>query len=220
MLVNTYWTNIYRVTDYDMLSTSRPIFENTVAVHPACAHLGPGGYWIDWQTDGNLSSGPWANPITILGQTTTGNGLQSLDNGVTWAPALDSGSSTRQGLPFRIFGTAGIPTPMFVTHVRIRAIPARQLLRGIVRMGTGNDMVGGTGPGAPVGGARVAVEWTIPAGNVIHQTRRTNARGLAFPVMLWNWPGTYILCVSDATHPGYYYDPSQNWETCAAVDVN
>ncbi len=38
--------------------------------------LAQGTYWVQSATDGSLASGPWAPPITILGQTTTGNALQ------------------------------------------------------------------------------------------------------------------------------------------------
>jgi hypothetical protein len=69
--------------------------------------LPAGTYWLDWQTDGSLASGPFAPPISINGVLTTGNGLVTGDNGATWAPALDGGSNTQQGFPFIIEGTPG-----------------------------------------------------------------------------------------------------------------
>ena len=76
--------------------------------------LAAGTYWLDWQVDGTLSSGPWAPPISILGQTTTGNGLQSVSGGA-FAPALDGGTGTQQGLPFQLLGDGGgngtVPEP-------------------------------------------------------------------------------------------------------------
>ena len=62
-----------------------------------------GTYWVAWQTDGTLSSGPWAPPVTILGQTTTGNGQQSITGG-PYAPVSDVGG---QGFPFIIEGQSG-----------------------------------------------------------------------------------------------------------------
>ncbi len=53
--------------------------------------------------DGSLTSGPWVPPVTILGQTTTGNALQFTS---VWAPAIDTGIGTQQGLPFLILGAA------------------------------------------------------------------------------------------------------------------
>jgi hypothetical protein len=66
-------------------------------------HLPPGTYWIDWQMDGTLASGPFVPPVTILGQTTTGNARQWL-NGGDWNPVHDTGTGTPQGLPFILRG--------------------------------------------------------------------------------------------------------------------
>src|SRR4030067_1536487 len=56
--------------------------------------------------DGDITySGPWAPPITILGQITTGNALQYTSSSGAWAPALDTGTDTQQGFPFVIEGT-------------------------------------------------------------------------------------------------------------------
>ena len=98
-LVNTTWSNIYRVTDTGLTNTARPVMANTAAVG---TFLTPGTYWLDWQTGGTLALGPFAPPVSVLGQTTTGNGLQSSGPGV-WNPLVDVGP---QGLPFVIEGTA------------------------------------------------------------------------------------------------------------------
>ncbi len=95
-LMGSVWSNIYRVVDYSMMDTNRPIMVSTVSCG---THLAPGTYWLDWQVGGTLSSGPWAPPISILGQTTTGNGLQYY---TSWAAALDAGTLTQQGLPFKV----------------------------------------------------------------------------------------------------------------------
>lgn len=114
VMTSTGWTNIFRVTDTTLGATNRPVMANTVTL-ASPLHLDPGTYWIDWQTDGSLASGPWAPPITINGQASTGNGLQSLaDNGATFAPALDGGANAdQQGFPFIIEGViAGGGTPV------------------------------------------------------------------------------------------------------------
>jgi hypothetical protein len=98
----TGWSNIYRVLDTSSGNTDRPIMYDVANM--GGMYLPQGDYWLAWQTNGSLGSGPWAPPITINGQTTTGNGLQSLDNGATWAAALDGGTGTAQGLPFIIEG--------------------------------------------------------------------------------------------------------------------
>jgi hypothetical protein len=101
-LLSSVWSSIYRVLDTGLLDTSRPIMANTVS---AGVYLPPGIYWLDWQTDGSLASGPWAPPIAILGQTTTGNALQFTPSTGAWNPLVDSGTGTPQGFPFVLMGT-------------------------------------------------------------------------------------------------------------------
>ncbi|MFH1679824.1 MAG: hypothetical protein ABIH26_04175 [Candidatus Eisenbacteria bacterium] len=104
-LSGSAWSGIYRVTESSTgEATNRPIMADVCS---APVVLGPGTYWLAWMTDGTLASGPWAPPITINGQTTTGNGLQSLDSGTSYADAQDSGTLTQQGFPFVIEGTSG-----------------------------------------------------------------------------------------------------------------
>ena len=97
-LLSSEVPNLQRDLDTSTCVNSRYIFAN---VADAGVLLPPGTYWIDWMTDGSLSSGPWAPPITILGETTTGNAMQYT---TAWAPALDTGTSTQQGMPFIIEG--------------------------------------------------------------------------------------------------------------------
>lgn len=112
LMTDTNWTNIYRVTEVTSgQNTDRAIMYDTLAF-AAPVHLDPGTYWVDWQTDGTAASGPWAPPVTIGGTCVTGDGLQSLDNGVTFAPVTDTGSGCAQDIPFVIEGTVsgGVPT--------------------------------------------------------------------------------------------------------------
>lgn len=104
--------DILRVTDTTTgTNTDRQIAVNVVDVY---MNFPAGTYWLDWQTDGTGASGPWAPPITINGSTTTGNGLQSTDGGVTYVNANDTGTTTQQGFPFIIYGpqpeAAPVPT--------------------------------------------------------------------------------------------------------------
>ncbi|GAB4579976.1 MAG: hypothetical protein Fur0022_27150 [Anaerolineales bacterium] len=99
------WSNIYRVEDITLTDANRPIMVNTVEL--GGLHLPAGTYWLDWQTDGTLISGPWAPPISIMGEITTGNALQF--DTATWNPLLDTGTATQQGLPFQIIGVAEPP---------------------------------------------------------------------------------------------------------------
>jgi hypothetical protein len=100
VMIDTAWSGIYRVTDTTPGATNRPIMANTAA---AGTVLMPGTYWIEWQADGSLASGPWAPPITIDGVDTTGNAYQNLAGVI--GPAEDGSTLTQQGFPFIIVGT-------------------------------------------------------------------------------------------------------------------
>jgi hypothetical protein len=102
-LAGTSWPNMYRVLDTAMTNTQRPPMAN---VGTAGVVLPPGTYWLDWMTDGSGASGPWAPPISIVGQTTTGNALQYTG---AWAAAVDTGLGTPQGMPFIVEGAVAGP---------------------------------------------------------------------------------------------------------------
>lgn len=101
-LVSSTFSNIYRSIDTDPFANSRPVMVQTVNIGTG---LAPGTYWVQWMTSGTLTSGPWVPPITINGQTTTGNGKQNLAG--TWQNAMDG--TFQQGIPFILLGTAIIP---------------------------------------------------------------------------------------------------------------
>ena len=65
-LAGSSFSNIYRVLDTGLTDTARPIMADVVTVNTT---LPAGTYWLDWQTGGTLASGPWAPPVSILGQT-------------------------------------------------------------------------------------------------------------------------------------------------------
>ena len=102
-LASTTWTNSYRVLDTALTNNQRPIMADVVTVNTT---LPAGTYWLDWQTGGTLASGPWAPPVSILGQTAKpgANGLQYDPTAATWNPALDT--TFQQDLPFVIEGTS------------------------------------------------------------------------------------------------------------------
>lgn len=98
----TTFSNIYRYSD-TAPGTTRPLMKQTVTIGVT---LGEGHYWIDWQSNGSLASGPWVPPISINGQTNTGDALQ-YGSGV-WNPIIDNGTAQApQGLPFTLDGTMG-----------------------------------------------------------------------------------------------------------------
>ncbi|MGC8764148.1 MAG: Ig domain-containing protein [Acidobacteriota bacterium] len=121
-LLSTEYAHIQRDSETSTCANTRYVMKNLCS---AGVSLPAGTYWIEWTTDGSNSySGPWAPPITILGQTTTGNALQYTSS---WAPALDSGTSTPQGFPFILYTcAAGCPT---ITVTPAPPLPAMQ--RGV-----------------------------------------------------------------------------------------
>lgn len=100
----TQFSGIYRMTD-TTAGCTRPLMVETVSL-AGCPLLPPGTYWLDYQLDGSLGSGPWVPPLVVPGQTTTGNALQFLGSSSTWGPALDTGSAAQQGVPFLLSGTS------------------------------------------------------------------------------------------------------------------
>ncbi|MCD4690838.1 hypothetical protein K8S17_05185 [bacterium] len=99
------WSGVYRTLESAPGGTNRPIMANICEV---VVTLGPGTYYAIWQADGTLDSGPWAPPIVIWNQAETGDGWQSVDNGVTWEYADDSSGSI-QGFPFIVEGMHSTP---------------------------------------------------------------------------------------------------------------
>ena len=99
LLATTTWSNIYRNNNGPGGSTNRPIMQ-IVASTPGLS-LTPGSYWVEWSATGTLGSGPWAPPITISGQPTTGNAIQLYLG--AWNPLM-SGTTYAQGMPFIVNG--------------------------------------------------------------------------------------------------------------------
>ncbi len=105
-MTSTIFANMYRRLESTPTDSTRPVM---VAVTSGGFSLAPGNYWIDFQVDGDINyTGPWQPPVTIDGQTSTGNGLQSVAG--AWQPIVDSALQTPLGVPFIIQGTGGQPT--------------------------------------------------------------------------------------------------------------
>ncbi len=103
---STSWTGIYRVTEATTgTNTDRPIMEVNTNIN---TFLSAGTYWVEWCLTGSGGSGPWAPPITVIANNTTGNALQNF--GGVWNPAADGGTGTAQGYPFLIKEGNVIPT--------------------------------------------------------------------------------------------------------------
>lgn len=99
------FSGIYRTSETNggAEADSRPIMELEADVD---TELEPGTYWIVWAIEGSLDSGPWAPPITRVGQATTGNALRAVDEPENWAPLEDGDTGAPQGLPLDVYGHA------------------------------------------------------------------------------------------------------------------
>lgn len=95
-MASTGFTNIYRVAENN-IGTLRPIME-IVCETPGLV-LNPGTFWVEYTFDGSMASGPWAPPITITGETTTGNALQYDDNTTAWTNFVDGGVGSPKAFP-------------------------------------------------------------------------------------------------------------------------
>lgn len=110
LLFTTEWIGSYRTGDFGSTTcdpatcTQRPIMRNALTIGTV---LGPGTYWLDWQTNGSGTSGPWAPPVNLgAGLTTTGNAKQFDPTAVVWNDLFDGTLTTEaQGFPFQAIGT-------------------------------------------------------------------------------------------------------------------
>ncbi len=93
-------TNAFRQLESAPGDTSREI--QRVTANTSGLTLTAGTYWIEYTLEGSGASGPWAPPIVITGNATTGNALQNQAG--LWIIAEDSGTLTPQGMPFVMYG--------------------------------------------------------------------------------------------------------------------
>lgn len=98
LMTASTFANAYRVSPASLVATSRPIMK-CVCTFPGNGVLLDGGasgktFWVAWQSTGSLSSGPWAVPVSILGQTGKGgaNGRQFVGSAALWQAILDDGA--------------------------------------------------------------------------------------------------------------------------------
>jgi hypothetical protein len=110
-MIRTRFSGIYRVADSttNITNTQRPIMVQTVNLGGTT--LTAGTYWLDWQTGGSLTSGPWVPPVSIVGQPAVpgANARQRNAAGV-WNNALDGTNPIE--FPFVLHGTRGGLNPL------------------------------------------------------------------------------------------------------------
>lgn len=211
-LADTYWINTHRVVDYDMLASSRPVM---IAAANVNISLPQGTYWLDWMVDGSGTSGPWAPPVTILGQTTTGNGLQTTDGGVTWSPANDTGLGTQQGLPFLVVGSVNSGLPSWKSIAPINGVgrgrPAAATVNGKIYL-IGGETTGGGRADFVDEYNPITNTWTVQAGLMPFPASNICAAVLGTNVYI---PGGYDASANYLNTLQVYHTLSDYWETIA-----
>lgn len=136
VLSSTSFTNVFRDSEDNAGGSRRPIMAAVANVNLA---LGPGTYWMVWALASSLADGPWAPPINIAGNATSGNALQ-LCTCSGWGPAVDGGTNTQQGFPFLLEGTgAGATAPSLIVT------PNSATLRAGQRLALAASLAGGSG---------------------------------------------------------------------------
>lgn len=105
VLANAEDYGVYRVLEDDQANTDRKISKVTATINNLT--LSPGSYWVEYSLEGSGNSGPWAPPISVLGETNTGDALQKTTSG-TWQAVIDSGVNEPQGMPIQIYGTINL----------------------------------------------------------------------------------------------------------------
>ncbi len=104
MLSGSRWTGIYRVADNSLTNDERPVmYSASVLSEQQTMVFNAGTYWIGWSGLGTMSSqGTYVPPITLAGETTTGDAMHLGFGG--WVPWTDDGTGTVQGMPFGLHG--------------------------------------------------------------------------------------------------------------------
>lgn len=167
----TSFSNIYRDSEGGVGGTTRPIM--TVTASGLSISLPAGTYWLDWQLAGSLGSGPWAPPITIIGQTTTGNALQS--NAGVWAAVNDGGTGTPQGYPITL---GGVPPEADLGLTKTAVVV------GTLAIGSNFNYDLTVSNAGPAGATGVVVTDTLPA--QVTYVSNTCGATYAAPTLTWN----------------------------------
>ena len=126
-LATTAWTGAYRVTSTTLTNAQRPVF--TLGVSFANVSLTAGTYWASFDVTGVAAPGNSASVFTppvmnANGTQPNGNGIQSADGGVTWAPVADATFGTGARLPLTVVGTAAVPEPTTVAMLMLAGVGA------------------------------------------------------------------------------------------------
>ena len=99
------FSSIYRALDTAPTNCDRRIQEVVATIG---TNLPAGTYWVQVGLTGSSTSGPWCPPVTLAGQTGSGNALQFTTG--AWAALVDG--TFPQDIPFLVYGNSGAPCPV------------------------------------------------------------------------------------------------------------
>jgi hypothetical protein len=100
-----------------------------------------------------------------------------------------------------VYHGSAAPAACTTSCLRVTAIRFRPDLSSLTAVVTIKDE-----NGAAVPSAAVSAHWDLPGGNVIDQTKTTDASGAA-TFRVKGGPGTYTITITDVTLAGYTFDP-------------
>jgi hypothetical protein len=73
--------------------------------------------------------------------------------------------------------------------------------------------------GAPVGGAQVTLQVTLPGGQTFGRSLITDGTGVTRYILPTQGSGTYVFTVTNVSKSGWTYDPAHNVETSDSITV-
>jgi PEP-CTERM motif len=105
---NTF-LNIFRTLTTDIATANTRHIQTMTLTLATPLVLQPGTYWLDYNSTGTAFVPP-LQVVPRTGGVVTGDALQSVDSGATWANVLDG--TVQKGIPFQLLGTVSpIPEP-------------------------------------------------------------------------------------------------------------
>lgn len=114
--------NIYRTTTADIGTATTRRIQTWTSTLTAPLVLAAGTYWFDYSNTGS-SFVPPLQVVPRAGGIATGDALQSLDSGVTYAALTDGGSLVAKGVPYQFLGSIQtIPEPTSMALVGLGAV--------------------------------------------------------------------------------------------------
>lgn len=138
--------NYYRAPEDDLTNNGRPIMRTTALIGTS---LEPGTYWLEVTVTSIIPTGAPQNarivfpPVTIPGQTSTGNAL--LKVGGVWQDMIDPDTNGHCGLPMDFFGeTSSLQYNVYRDDVKLTASPIENLAYSDVAPGEGTFVYGVT----------------------------------------------------------------------------